>query len=326
MSGFVSFVEFLVAIGVVIAAISNYLIINKLWKRRDKRDVAESISIAAALLGLFTSIPLFVQLAFIDQTPMPAAKTAIGIATGIVFVMIGSGMWVSEYGDRGFLSLFLRALNLERRECGHLLKEMVRPTGAEQILHILRAMAALDREVHEKETELIEEFAHRWKIDLSELSNGSPPDGGKSVKTGPRPHGAQGGSGRSLLAVRQEVERYLGLEPPPEQAANLLDLLHVFAGADARVSPEEEMVLEELDGLIGGYLGRGSGSSPVCEVLIVPQSEAQFEAVRALLPGTEKSVRGGEVFSVGRFFSVRYAEAVSDRYVSLGLFAAPVSC
>lgn len=326
MSGFVSFVEFLVAIGVVIAAISNYLIINKLWKRRDKRDVAESISIAAALLGLFTAIPLFVQLAFIAQAPMAAAKTGIGIATGIVFVMIGSGMWVTEYRERGFLSLFLRALNLERREVGHLLKEMVRPTGAEEIIEILRTMAALDREVHEEEAALIEEFARRWKIDLEEVSNGGGPGG----DTGPAGEAGLGGasrrSDRGLLAVREEVERYLGLEPPPEQAANLLDLLHVFAGADARVSGEEEVVLEELEGLIGDYLGRGDGRQPIYEVLIVPQNEAQFEAVRALLPGTQKTVRGGDVFSVGRFFSTRYAEAVSERYVSLGLFAAPISC
>ncbi|NIP60312.1 MAG: hypothetical protein GWM92_18265, partial [Gemmatimonadetes bacterium] len=45
------------------------------------------------------------------------------------------------------------------------------------------------------------------------------------------------------------------------------------------------------------------------EVLIVPQSDRQFDAVRSLFPGTDvKTTRGGEVFSVGRFFSPRYAE------------------
>ena len=52
MQTFLALNEFLVEVSVVIAAISSYLIINKLWSRRARRDVAESISISAALLGL----------------------------------------------------------------------------------------------------------------------------------------------------------------------------------------------------------------------------------------------------------------------------------
>ena len=61
-------------------------------------------------------------------------------------------------------------------------------------------------------------------------------------------------------------------------------------------------------------------------MLIVPQSEAQFNAVRTLLPGREeKDLRGGKVFSAGTYFSPRYAELVCEKYIALGLFATQVT-
>ncbi|MSQ99155.1 MAG: hypothetical protein EXR85_07685 [Xanthomonadales bacterium] len=47
METFLALNEVLVELSVLIAAISNYLIINKLWSRRTRKDVAESISISA---------------------------------------------------------------------------------------------------------------------------------------------------------------------------------------------------------------------------------------------------------------------------------------
>lgn len=64
---------------------------------------------------------------------------------------------------------------------------------------------------------------------------------------------------------------------------------------------------------------------PMHEVLIVPQSDRQVEAVRTLLPGREeKAIRGGRVFSAGRFHSPRYAEFICQKYIGLGLFSTVV--
>ena len=308
MEGFARFVEFLVAIGIVIAAVSNYLIINKLWKRKHLKDVAESVSISAALLGLATAIPLFLQFVLIDRSTLPAVKTVIGIITGIVFVLIGTGLWVRENRGLGFGRLFRRALKLERRESGDLLKAMIRPRGADKILRILERMASIDREVHEREIALINEFADQWKIRAPDLTAGR----------------VDRGEDGDLLQVRQAVIDYLDLTPPQEQALQLMDVLNLFVQADSRVSPEEETVLEEVKGLIGQYVDR-DGEQPSHEVVIVPQSDEQIDAVRSLIPGTElEQRRGGKVFTVGRFFSEEYAEAVSQKYISLGLFTTHV--
>ncbi len=308
MPGFLSFVEFLVAIGVVVAAISNYLIINKLWKRKHLKDVAESVSISAALLGLATGVPLFIHLVLIDQTPLPAIQKGIGLLTGLVFVTVGTGLWVGEFRGLSFGRLFLRALNLERRESADLIKAMIQPKGAERILEILRHMAAIDRHVHEKEIELIEGFAQRWKIPAPDLEPGAVAHDG------------------NVLDVRDAVVHYLEIGPPHEQAAQLLDVLHLFVKADREVSPEERIVLEEVGAMIEEYVSEDTLERPAWEVLIVPQSGEQFEAVEALIPGaTPKSLRGGRVFSAGSFFSHDYAEAVCQKYIALGLFTAQIA-
>lgn len=307
MSPFLRFVEFLVAISVVVAAVSNYLIINKLWSRRDRKEVAESISISAALLGLATGVPFLIQFLVIDQSPAPAIKQAIGLVTAFVFISIGSGLWVSEYRGQGFMRLLAKALKLEGHESRDLIKSILQPKGAAAILSILHKLATIDRHLHEKEIELIEEFAARWKIAAPPLEPGDVD-----------------GSG-DLLDLRQSVAEYLKIGPPPDQAAQLLDVMHLFVKADAQVSPEEELALEELSGLIEHYVAGDGAESPIHEVLIVPQSDEQMEAVRVLIPGTEmKVLRGGRVFSVCRVFSANYAEVICEKYIALGLFTTQV--
>ena len=126
--------------------------------------------------------------------------------------------------------------------------------------------------------------------------------------------------------MRAAVRRYLDLGPPYDQAAQLMDVLHLFVKADAVVSEEERIVLEEIGGLIEQYVEEDTIERRTYEVVIVPQSAGQFEAAEALLPGAElKEVRGGKVISVGTFFSHDYAEAICRKYIALGLFTAQVA-
>ena len=56
-------------------------------------------------------------------------------------------------------------------------------------------------------------------------------------------------------------------------------------------------------------------------MVIVPQNEAQVVEVRAVLPDAEATfMRGGTVYSVGRFFSAKYADMVCEWYVDKGFF------
>jgi len=303
---FLTFVEFLVAIGIVVTLVTNYLIINKLWKRRMLREVTESVSIAAALLGLFNGIPFLIMFLLINPNPAAATKTTIGIVTAVIFVLIGSGLWVAEFRKRGFRSLFLRALNLERKESADLLKRLVQPRGATQILRVLHELASVDGHVDERETEIIRHFAREWRLEAP----------------GTAGDGAQGG----MIGLRKAITDYLNLNPPAKQVADLRDVLQALVESDTRVAWQESVALEEVDGMLAEYTAGEDAVLAMHEVLIVPQSEPQVEAVRTLLPGREeKFVRGGRVFSVGSFFSARYAEFVCERYISLGLFTTVVA-
>lgn len=302
MGLFLGFVEFLVAIGIVLTLITNYLIINKLWKRRMVREVAESVSIWAALLGLFNAIPFLILFLLIDHSPAGAAKTAISIITAIVFVLIGSGLFVAELRGRGFRHLFMRAMNLERRESGDLIKQLVQPKGAEQILRILHQLASIDGHIDEREAAMIRDFAREWRLAAPDAEAADPPV--------------------DLLTLRNCVEDYLKLHPPSTQVAQLIDVLRVLSEADLHVAWQESVALEEVGGLLRRYIGEEDEDVPLHEVLIVPQSERQVEAVRTLLPDREeKMLRGGRVFSVGHYFSPRYAEFVCQKYIGLGLFS-----
>jgi hypothetical protein len=307
MKTFLLLLEFLLAIGVLVALVSNYLIINKLWKRRAIREVAESISIGAALLGLATSFPFFVQFVLIDQNLAAAAKALIGIATGIVFVLVGSGIWVRQNRGLGFWRLFLRAFRLERAESTDLLKSLVQPRGAQEIVEILQRLAAIDKEIDEREIALLREFAEGWRVELPEMTAGRDETGG------------------DLIALRKAVQDYVGLEPPSEQALQLIDVLELFARVDTQVSHEEDIALEETKAILQVYVSDGEEQPVTFEVLIVPQNDQQIQAVREILPGLEmEERRGGRVFSVGHFFSARYADVVCGRYIDLGLFTARV--
>jgi hypothetical protein len=297
--------EFLVAIGLVVTLVSNYLIINKLWKRRAVREVAESISVGAALLGLSTAAPFLALFLLVDHSPLGAAKTLVGIVTGLVFVLVGSGLWVTELGERRFFSLLIRSLRLERKESGDLIRWMVQPKGADRIVNVLHQLAAVDGHIDESEAILIRTFAEQWHLSVPGFDEAHAGD---------------------LFALRQSVVDYLAVHPPREQAAQLFDLMQLLVKADAQESWEETLALDEIGGMMGHYLAADDAAAPAYEVLIVPQSEAQVGAVQTLLPdATEKMVRGGRVFSVGTYFSAQYAEMVCQKYIALGLFTAMVA-
>ena len=152
-----------------------------------------------------------------------------------------------------FRQLLLRSLRLEKKESGDLIKAMSRPKGASQIIRILELMAKLDRHVHQSEIELLRRFAADWSLDPPDIEEGSTVEDG------------------TLLEVRAAVEEYLGLQPPHEQAAHLLDVLNLFAKADDEVSPEERVVVDEVNGLIQEYVGDDTIERQTYEVVIVPQ-------------------------------------------------------
>lgn len=204
--------------------------------------------------------------------------------------------------------LLKRFEELRRREqlggsAGAFLREA---KGTAELMAIFELIVGIDQHIDAREIKLIEAFASRWNLTLPDLTEGTI------------------GEAADILALRKCVTSYLQLAPPTEQATELLDALHQFVNADELVSEAEEVVMDEVTGMIMGYVTQ-SGDQAGHEVVIVPQTDEQKERVLSLLPGIEPlSMRGGNVYTVGRFYSAKYADVICDKYITLGLFTARI--
>ena len=298
-------IAFLVTSALFISIFQFYLKLNKVWKRRGIEEVANSISIVAALLGFGVGFPFLLNSLFISGDYPAAGKSILGLGMAVMMTLISMGYFVEKNRGKGFFRLLLDALGAEKDESADLLNAMLRPQGATKIIEILTQLAAIDDEVAQEEIDLINEFAERWRIDIPKLSPGAP----EKIT--------------NLEELNQLVKSYLDEKPDVEVAQNLIDLINMMAEADDEVTKEESMAVGEFTGLIAHYVSQEEGGSvDAFEVVIVPQNEKQSKSVNELLPNIEPvQKQGGEqVFIIGTFYSEDYANAVCDKYISLGLF------
>ena len=305
MTWFEKLLTFLVSGALVFSLIKGYLTVNKIWKRRKNEEVANSISIVAAMLGFVVGFPFLLNALIITNDYFNAAKSVIALFLATVFTLIGTGYFVDKNRGVGFFTLLGRALKLEGKESGDLLSDMIRPKGARKIIDILKKLAAIDDDIAQEEIDLINQFSEKWGIDVPDLTPGKPQEV------------------TNLVELKGLVQSYLDEGPDTEVAEGLVDLINLMAEADDEVTEEEAMAVAEFTGMISHYVSQEKGGEmEMFEVSIVPQGDQQMEAVRELLPELEiVESRGGRVFKVGKYFSEDYAEAVCEKYIALGLYS-----
>ena len=222
----------------------------------------------------------------------------------IIFTLIGAGVFVEANRGKSFFTLFIEALNLEKKESGELLNAMLRPKGAQKIINILTKLAAIDDDIAQEEIDLINDFADKWHIDIPELKAGKP----EQVT--------------NLVELKELVQSYLDEKPDLDVASGLTDLINLMAEADDEVTEEEAVAIAEFTGMISHYISvEKGGDITVFDVNIVPQGEEQIQSVKEIFPDLKPiKERGGTVFKVGSFFSEAYADAVCEKYIALGLY------
>ena len=297
-------IAFLVTSALFISIFQFYLKLNKVWKRRGIAEVANSISIVAALLGFAVGFPFLLNSLFISGDYPAAGKSVLGLGMAVMMTLISMGYFVDENRGKGFFRLLLDALGAEKSESTDLLSAMIRPHGANKIIEILTQLAAIDDDIAQEEIDLINEFAERWRINIPEIKVGKP----EQIT--------------NLVELKALVQSYLDEKPDVEVAQNLVDLINMMAEADDEVTDEEAMAVGEFTGMIAHYVSQEEGGSiDAFEVVIVPQNEQQSGAVKELIPNIDSvKKQGGEIFIVGTFYSEEYANAVCGKYISLGLF------
>ncbi len=288
--------------GFVVAEI--YLTLNKLWSRKHEPQVVESISPMSKLVGL-VPVTVFAIDGVLRQLWVVAIVNGLWIMARTVQLLIGIGLWEAGRRRISLWVMLRRALSQERSELGDLLKALVRPTGARQIVDILGQLAYIDGELDQAERQLIQTFADHWQIGLDwqaihdyQLANAS----------------------LRLRSLSQAVTSYLELNPPKDQARQLADLSALIIRADGKITVEEEITLAETTNQLNSYV-HGSNAE-YHYVNIVTRSHEQAGALLALLDSVEeRQVAGGTTYVVGPYFSDLYAEQVAKQYRALGFFA-----
>lgn len=304
MKIFESLIDFLYQIALVFTTVQVYLQVNKIWKRKQDKDVAESQSIAGLLLMAGNCILSICYYIVHDDFPS-IVDSSIYLFQSLVFALISTGIFVKSTEKRNIWASMRKALKLERKEANYLIKKFFKPNNAEIIINILHQIAMIDDNLDPKEEELIMAFAKEWKIDYSiEKLNAERSDSSES----------------NFMRLRDSVQSYLNDEPAKEQAAQLRDMMQTLINVDDNVSPEEELIAGELLGLIETYIHDGDKSLSY-DVLIVPQKNEHHEFIQQLLPNAAKfEVAGGTAYSMGSFYSQKYAEMICNQYREVNLF------
>jgi len=301
---FIEIIQWLVNFSLALTAIQTYLKVNKIWKRKHEREVADSQSIAGLLLLIFNCVLWILYYIYVETDLKSIADTSFYLFEAALFALISTGFFVKGQKGIGLMKLIKQAFRLEKKEANYLIKKFLKPSNAAVIIDILHQLAMIDDDLDPKEEELITAFAKEWNIEY----NVSKLNEKRSTS-----------SNNNYITLRHSVQTYLDSEPPTEQAAQLKDMMQTIIEADDEITAEEELISNELVGLVSSYI---SGvEAEVYQVMVVPQVPDHHSSILTLMPNAEKrEVSGGIAYSVGTFYSQKYAEMICDQYREEKLF------
>jgi hypothetical protein len=282
-----------------------YLRVNKIWKRKPEAEVAESQSIVGLFLLISNCILWILYYIFVEDDILSSLDTGFYLFESTIFALISTGLWVKGSRGMGFFELIKKAFRAERKEADYLIKKFFKPSNAAIIIDILHQLAMIDDHLDKKEEELIRAFSKEWGISYD------PTEYNKD-----RYESEEG----NYIRLRKSVEDYLDSQPQKEQAAQLKDMMQTMIEADDEITIEEELISSELMGLVENYINEGNNTSGF-HVMIVPQNPDHHDSIKAMMPDALKyEIAGGIAYSVGRFYSMKYAEMICEQYRQERLF------
>jgi hypothetical protein len=289
-------------LSVAINALVVYLNINKMWSRKQESVVADSISVAAQLISFVTIIPFLISYTLKGNYGDALYQLLWFVYTGFL-IITGIGFWVKEQRYLGIWQKLIRAVNQDKNEVGNLVKSIISSPGNHQIVAILHRLAWLDDELDQREHEYIQLFANQLEIDSEFILDGKPPEEGID----------------KFNTLRQLVQEYLAIEPPTEQVQLLGDLVQALIAADDKITPEEEVIAEEIAGMVDNSANRNQ--TIYYGIVIHPKNQEQETEIVTAIPAVKvECLLGDRAFVAGIFHTRRYAELVSESYRDRGWF------
>ncbi len=299
-----------IAFGAVgITLFEAYLSVNKLWKRKHEKVVAESISISAVFIGLFSGLFYSVDL-LLNRAWPSLVDQIVWLLFAAFQLFVAIGFFVVGGRNTNIFKLIIKAFKQDKKEVGDLAKAFLRPSGAKYIIEILTYLATIDEQLDKVEKEYIEKFAKDWKITI---------DWNKVIAQLDRAKIS------NLSDMRKLMNKYLDTYPPKEQVSQLMTVMYELAKLDDDFSENEQLILDELDGLKRNYFNEGEEAS-FFYISLVPQDEAEEVSIIELYPKLEKRKQpsGHLIFLDGPYYSSKYAITMSEKYRNIKLYCAVI--
>jgi hypothetical protein len=294
-------------VSVFVSLVTYYLAANKQWQVKHERPVAASISITSNGLYLLTTTFFALNMLLTSAPWQTLAETALSLLNTVFILAIGLSFWVPRERGKGLWTRIVESLRSERAHLGALARALTHPSGSQAIIDVLTQVAVVDDVVDEREKAFIEVFARSWAIRV---------DWGCVAG-----HGALS-TKEKYAHLRRTIDAYLDGAPPKEQALQLADIVTRLIAADEKITEAESLIGAEISALLEHY--GEEGHRVVYEVHLVPQSQAQLEAMVAAYPRMPRRVlaSGGAVGVAATCYSAEYAEVVRGHYAGTSFYTA----
>lgn len=183
-------------------------------------------------------------------------------------------------------------LNINRKYLGD-------STGKKQLLEILHRLAQLDDNQDERKRQYID-FTHQLEIDSEFISERQPPE-----------------EGIEKFNSWCKLEKDITIKAHTEQVELQGDLVQALIAADEKITPEEEVVAEQISSMVEKYANREATTS--YEIVIHPKNPEQEKAIlKAIAEAKEEQVLGDRALIAG--IHRRYREIISESQQEQGWF------
>jgi hypothetical protein len=307
MDIFQKIISFLTYAAILISVVEVYFKINKIWKRKHEKEVAESQSIVGLGMSSFVMI-IWALDSFIKGNFEAIADNVIYFAEAVICIIIGTGFFVIEEKKKhkNFWAMIKSALRLERKEAGYLWKTLSGKLQAEKIVELLLLLAWIDDQFNKSEKEIIEKLATPWGIKITEDQLYNNPFSSFKKKS------------KRFETVKQLFREYLIENSSKDQILHIKNLFNELISSDGKISQHEEIIMGEIDGVIKEYLGE---SMPKFSIIIIPKQDNLRESIESIVKSVnpeinmkerEQNIDGGFGFIVDECYSQDYAEILAE--------------
>lgn len=252
-------------------SVESYLRANKVWKRKHKKDVAESVSLLAQGVGIIT-LSFYATSSIIDQSFNGMVSSFIWLSMTIFMVLVGSGLWVTDIRSSNFWKKLKLYLMKETSELGNLASAFTNPNEREHIREIILKVALLDNQINDKEKEVLETVMTQWddSIDCEALQKESLKYNVSEIHT-------------ILSDLNQAISHYLSRSPAIDQVSKLADLIQLLIHNNGSQSADQKLMATEVLEQLNAYITNAGVQNQFC-VIVLPNLGSSIEELKSLYP------------------------------------------